>query len=363
MKLAVLPLLVVLILAVAAGAQTTQPAKGTGEPAPVPTPAVKRPNAFQRWFDFDTIALQTRYRYVSTNSGIGNIHQAQWQVLVKGHFQFDAKAKYRVNWTVNTGPVFAAGWNNTGWGTGLHQTNLYVKHLYFDAKPTKKLEFQVGGLEFTRGDTTEVIGYDNDGYMTGERVTIRAPKSLYFDEISATAGFVGDLAHPSVFYRFRRHVDNFDYHQFLVRKQVTKQVGFTAEYSFQDGRDTLREAVKVKAPRRLYFDTLLIESYQRLDPQRDGGFNGFAEKVVNKRFTVNGGFARIDRRLTLNADRFPPGKRIYIGSVIKLSPVFSLNPVLIHAVGDLPTALTPRTRLDIIFTYNLLEDLKRHHVL
>lgn len=363
MKRAAFPLFIALLLVSAVRPQTATPVKKTADAVPAPTPASKHANSFQRWFDFDTISLQLRYRHVGTDSSIGRINQAQWQVLLKGHFQFDAKAKYRVNWTVNTGPVFTAGWNNTGWGTGLHQTNLYVKHIYFDAKPTKKLEFQVGGIEFNRGDTTEVIGYDNDGYMTGERVSVRAPRSLFFDEISATAGYVGDVAHPSVFYRFKRHLDNFDYHQFLVRKQVTRSVSWTAEYSFLDGRDTLREAVKIKSPKALFFDTLLFESYQRLDPQRDAGFHAFAEKIVNKRLTLSGGFARIDRRVTLNADRFPPGHRLYIGSVIKLSPVFTLNPVFIHAVGDLPTQVTPRTRLDVIFTYNLLEDLKRHHVL
>ena len=148
-----------------------------------------------------------------------------------------------------------------------------------------------------------------------------------------------------------------------MRKQVTKHVGWSADYTFQDGRDTLHEAVRVKDPKRLYFDTLLFETYQRLDPQRDAGMDAFAEKVVDKRFTINGGFASIDRRVTLNGDKFQPGHRFYVGSTIKLNHAFSFNPVLVHAVGPLPTGSTPRTRLDLILTYNLLEDLRHHHVL
>lgn len=363
MSRVVLPLFVTLLLAAAVHSQTALPVRKTPDPQPTATPAAKRANPFQRWFDFDTISLHTRYRHVSTNSGLGNVDQAQWQVLVKGHFQLDSKAKYRVNWSVNTGPLFTTSWNNTGLGTGLHQTNLYVKHLYFDAKPAKNLEFQIGGLEFSRGDTTEVIGYDNDGYMTGERVFVRAPKALFFDEIAATAGFVGDLTHPSVFSRFKRHLDNFDYYQLLVRKQATKHVSLTAEYNFFDRRDILREAIKIKDPKRLFFDTLLFESYQRLDPQRDAGMHAFAEKVLNKHVTVNCGFASIDRRVIINGDRFPPGKRFYVGALLKLSPVFSLNPVLIHGFGHLPGPTSIRTRFDLILTYNLLEDLRRHHVL
>ena len=30
--------------------------------------------------------LMTRYRYIATNSGIGNTSQQQWQVFLKGHF-------------------------------------------------------------------------------------------------------------------------------------------------------------------------------------------------------------------------------------------------------------------------------------
>ncbi|HTH50838.1 MAG TPA: hypothetical protein VL501_02830, partial [Pyrinomonadaceae bacterium] len=138
---------------------------------------------------------------------------------------------------------------------------------------------------------------------------------------------------------------------------------FSIDYTFQDGRDTLHNALRIRDPKHLYFDTVLFEAYGRFDPQRDAGMNAAAEKVVNKHFTYNFGFARIDRRLTLNGDRFQPGKRLYVTSVIKVSPVFSINPVLIHAVGELPTPTTHRTRFDLIFTYNLLEDLRRHHIL
>ncbi|MBV9240995.1 MAG: hypothetical protein JO314_03210 [Acidobacteria bacterium] len=331
----------------------------TASPTPYPTKVSLK---FKRWFDLDAFNLQTRYRYIATNSGKGNTNQQQWQAYIKGHFQLDDKASYRVNWLVQTGPTFTTGWNNTGMGTGLHQTNFYVKQLYFDAKPSKKFEFQIGGIEFNRGETTEAISYDNDGYLTGERITIRDPKALYFDEISAAVGYVGDVNHPSVFYRFKQHFNNFNYHQLLVRKQVTKQIGWSADYTFQDGRDTLHEGVRIKAPKAVFFDTFLFESYQRLAPQRDAGMNAFAEKVVNKRFTINGGFGRIDRRVTLNGDKFQPGHRLYLGSVIKLNHAFSLNPVLVHAVGALPTASTHRTRFDMILTYNLLEDLHHHHI-
>jgi hypothetical protein len=332
----------------------------TPKPTPVPT---KIGPKFKRWFDLDAANLITRYRYIGTNSGSGNTSQQQWQTLWRGHFQFDKKARYRVNWLVQSGPTITTGWNNTGLGTGQGQTNLFVKQLYFDAKPNKTVEFQIGGIDFNRGENTEAVTYDNDAYLSGERIAIRGPKSLYFDEISATVGFIGDFTHPSVFRRFRTDLDHWNYHQFLVRKQITKQLGFSADYTFQDGRDTLHEAVRVKDPKRLYFDTLLLETYQRLDPQRDAGINAYAEKIVNKHFTLGGGFARIDRRLTLNGDRFPPGKRLYITALFKIDPVWSVSVPFTEAIGKLPGSSSPRRRFEIVLTYNLLEDLKRHHIL
>ncbi|MFL6375289.1 MAG: hypothetical protein ACJ73D_11535, partial [Pyrinomonadaceae bacterium] len=313
----------------------------TAEPLPSATPQPAKVGAgVKRWFDLDNALLQTRYQNIRTNaSPSANSSKLQWQVFIKGHFQFDSKAKYRVNWLVQTGNNFTAGWNNTGWGTGLPQTNLYVKQLYFDAKPSKRFEFQIGGIEVNRGEATEAVTYDNDAYLTGERISVRAPKQLFFDEISATNAFLGDLNHPSIFQRLH-HLSESNYHQFLVRKQAIKQIGFSVDYTFESGKDRLHEAIRFKAPKQLFFNTLLFETYQRLDPQRDAGFNLFGERVANKWLTLNGGFSIIDRRMTLNGDKFQPGHRVYIGSVIQLNHAFSVNSFFSHAIGPLPTAST-----------------------
>jgi len=358
----VLTLIVGLFVNVIISEAQPGPSPASATPTPIPAPA-KISNEFKRWFDLDGALIQARYQYIKTNANpAADASKLQWQVFLKGHFQFDTKAKYRVNWLVQTGNNFGTGWNNTGWGTGPPQTNFYVKQLYFDAKPTKKFELQVGGLEFNRGEATEAVTYDNDGYLTGERITVRAPKQIFFDEISATNAYLGDLAHPSIFQRFH-HLAKSDYHQFLVRKQATKQIGFSVDYTFESGKDRLHEAVRVSAPKQLFFNTVLFESYQRIDPQPDAGFNAFAEKVANNWLTINGGFARTDRRIILNGDKFQQGHRLYVGSVIRINHAFSFNPFLIHAVGALPTASTHRTRLDLILTYNLLEDLHHHHIL
>lgn len=327
-------------------------------PEASPTPVVEP--WLKRWFGLDTFVLSTRYKFVRTENGHTTANVQQYQVIARAKFKFDANGRYSINAGLSTGNSLTVGWNNTGVGTGDLQTNLYLKQMFFDAKPTKGLEVQVGGLGVNRGENTEITSYDNDVYIMGERVSIRLPKHLYFDEVSATNAFIGDSSHPSVFQRFHR-LGKANYHQFLVRKQASKQVSFSADYTFDSGGDTFHEALRIKVPKSHLFDLFLFENYQRVSPDRGYGFGAYAEKALNMRFTLNGGFTRIDRPM-LNGDPFPPGKRLYFGGTYKLSRELSVNSILIRGVGHMPTPQTPRTRFDLILTYNVLETLHRHRI-
>jgi hypothetical protein len=337
-------------------------AVATGQtPSPSPTPETAFGPEFKRFVDVDIFNLVTRYRYIRANNGVKLANQQQWQMAFRTRFKFDRKAKYSVVAGIFSGPQFITNWNNLGPGTGKLMTNVYVKQLFFDARPTKKIEFQVGGITVNNGENSEATGYDNDNYITGERLSIRAPKQLFFDEISATNAYLGDLTHPSIFGRLHR-LNEANYHQFLFRKQVNKQVGFSADYTFASGTDTLREALRIK-PKNFFLNTILFDTYQRVSTPDGYGFDIFGEKVINKYVTANGGFSRIDRRLTLNGDKFQPGKRLYGSFIVKLRPDLSLSPVFVHAVGPLPTATTHRVRFDLILTWNVLETFHRNHVL
>jgi hypothetical protein len=358
--------LMALVLAVAGSPHV---AAQTPSPKPAETPATQTKKSeptlfgeeFARWVGIETFTFSTRYRYIRTNAGTEAQNQAQWQMQFRPRFKFDARDKYSVVAWVATGNVFTAGWNNTGLGTGDWQSNLYVKQLYFDAKPSKKFEAQFGGIDINRGENTEITTWDNDGYVTGERVIVRHPKALWFDEISATNGYLGDTNHPSIFQRLHRlHESN--YHQFLVRKQATKEIRFSADYTFWQGDDFLHEAVRAK-PRNFFLTTLLFEVYHRLALHDGNGFDAFGERVINPKFTVNGGFARVDRTLALNGDRFPPGKRVYGAVIFHPNKEFTIQSIIIQGVGELPTPSTPRTRFEILLTWNALETLHHHHIL
>jgi hypothetical protein len=182
------------------------------------------------------------------------------------------------------------------------------------------------------------------------------PKKLYFDEIGLTTATIGDINRPDIFHRLR-HLGIQNYHQFLVRKQLSKAVGVTGDYTFESGIDTFHEAVKIKIPPRHLIDTFLFENYERVDPDRSYGFNIFGERKLNKTFTASGGFADI-HIAALNSDRFPPGKRAYFTGQAKLSPEFTLMVQLTRGVGPILPTL-PRNRIDITLNYNILETLKR----
>src|SRR5213075_905263 len=118
-------------------------------------------------------------------------------------------------------------------------------------------------------------------YLTGERIIVRAPRKVFFDEISATSGFLGDATKPSIFSRLHRLSES-NYHQFLVRKQINKYVGFSADYTFEAGRDILHQAIKFKPPATYFFTALLFEQYERVSTPSGYGMNASVEKVVNK---------------------------------------------------------------------------------
>ena len=85
----------------------------------------------------------------------------------------------------------------------------------------------------------------------------------------------------------------------------------------------------------------------------DKGFVRLEFQIVRE----HAGFADIHIK-ALNGDRFPPGKRIYFNGVLKFSPEFSLITQFTEGVGFIAPTV-PRTRVDVILSYNILESLKR----
>ena len=123
-------------------------------------------NELHRWFDLDALSVSTRYRFVESRSGHATSDQQQWQFSARGRFKFDRAGRFSVVATLATGNSITGGWNNTGLGTGDLQSNLFVKQLYLNVRPTKSVEIEFGGIGINNGENTEITGYDNDVYVT-----------------------------------------------------------------------------------------------------------------------------------------------------------------------------------------------------
>ena len=326
-------------------------------PSPSPTPVVHK--EVKRWFDIETLTAATRYRYIKTHGG-DDMSAQQYQVVARWRFKFDSKGKYSVVGQLATGSNIASGWNNTGWGTGDPQGDFPVKLLYFEAKPIKPVEIQFGGIGPNNGESSEITGYDNDFYLMGERVRIKYPKKVFFDEISLTSAFEGDIAKPNVFRRFKR-LGEWNYFQVLVRKELNKRVSFSADYTYDRSSDTLRQGVKINTPETKIADFVRFENYQRIDPNPGYGFALTAEKKATNKVNFIYGVSDINHIL-LNGDRYPRGTRVYFHTAYKITPELSVGPVIIQAIGPLEAPNLPRTRFEFIASYNVLGALRRFGV-
>jgi len=370
----VLPLLIV-TLALACGVRAQTLPSNEIEPDAVPVqnvPDAKPKSAaqpeplwssnFSRWFEFQAVNLIVRYRDVENSDHQITANQVQHQEVFRARFKFDAAGHYTINGLLNTGNQFIASWANTGLGTGQAATNLYLKQLYFAAQPVNGVEMQYGGLPIVRGESTEITSYDNDGYLMGERLTLKRPQQLFFDEVDVTFAYLGDVTQPGVNKRFHRLKES-NYHQFLVSKKLGVRAVVSADYTFQAGVETLRQAVKINLPKWRLIDSLRFENYERVDEKPYYGFAVTGERKISQRLTVSAGYTRIDSIVgTLNADRFGRGKRLYLLGSYNLTSEITVSTYLTHTLG-FNRGVPVRTRYDLLLNYDLLKGLKRVHIL
>jgi hypothetical protein len=264
--------------------------------------------------------------------------------------------------------------------------NIYLRQLYFQAKPVKGLELSYGSMPLNRGVNSEATSYDNDGYVSGGRVTLKRPDKVWFDEMSATYAYLGDLYTPNFFRRTKRFSQS-NYHQFLLRKKLANsRVDASVDYTFQDGTDTMREGVLINTKETKVFDTIRVEAYQRIGSNNVSdrvfkGGNGFyveGEKTIAKKLNLSGGYASIDRNYTvyseygykgldyygfaLNGDQTGVGKRFIAKANYKLTKDVSISMLYSQAVGndfEESRYFWNKTHFNVALTYDILQGVKR----
>ena len=345
------------IVAIVLAAPTFAYPQTPAAPAPASKPA---PPALARWFELQNATVNVRYRVIDTSAGIVTTNQVQHRETLRGRVKFDKSAKYTWNFGVFTGTRFTSGWDNTGWGRADAQKDLAFKASYLSAVPIAGVEAQYGGLYILRGESTELTTYDEDGYVTGQRVSVKRPAQLYFDEVSATIAYLApEPADIPISKRTKYLDDTPNYRHFLVDKKFGTRAGVSVDYTYAAGAKTWRQGLNVKTPELRAVDSVILELYERTNQSADQGFAVTLDKAVHRKVNVNWGYASIDPRFTpLNADRFHIGNRVFGMLIYNISPEFVASVFLTRAVGnDVP--LPQRTLTNFVFTYNALPALKR----
>ncbi|MEO5740864.1 MAG: hypothetical protein ABIS29_09755 [Vicinamibacterales bacterium] len=333
------------------------PARAQGQTAP-PQPKPAAPLA--RWIELQNATLNLRYRVADNSAGTVTTNQLQPRESLRARFKLAAPGKYALNLGVFSGSRFTSSWNNTGIGLGGWQKTLAARVLYFAAQPVAGVEGQYGSMFIIKGESTEITTYDDDGYVIGERVSVRRPRELFFDEMSATVGyFTGHPAEFGITKRVKYLDERPNYGHFLVDKKFGSRAAVSSDFTSVAGVRTWRAATNVNTRPIQVADSINLETYKRTNRNPDYGFAVTLNKAVNRQLSLNWGYAKIDPLYGgLNADRFNIGKRVFFMTTYTLSPRFTASWFVTTAVGE-NIALPQRTLSNAVFSYNALPDLRR----
>jgi hypothetical protein len=335
-------------------------------PAVAQTASKPAAPAIRRWVDLQHVHLSSRFRWVESNTDRITSSTHQWQPQVRARFLLDRQARYSVHVGAFGGSQFVSGWNNTGGGLGTFGGDFNVKQLFVAAAPFGGLEFQVGGLYLLRGENTEITTYDNDAYVVGERVTWRRTRGA-LAQVAATLGHIGDYRTPNVFKRLDSMSD-INYGQLLVGTRLGPRVNVSADYTYEDGRDIVREGVTLRLPETAApLNAIKLEAYQRVSDVTGQGFNVSSELRLTNALTVTAGVAHVDRNYLIpgymspNADRYERGTRFYTQGTYVLTRELSVGWFQGEAFNvdyDIPN----EHRWEILVTINPTAALKAHGI-
>jgi hypothetical protein len=315
--------------------------------------------AFERWVNVQNATVVTRYRFVQSSADVTTSNQMQYKETLRVRFNIDPAKRFTVNVGAFSGAGFISSWNNLGPGTGtFNGHDAYVKQLFVAATPWKWLELQAGGLYLKTLENTEITSFDDDGYMSGERVIVRRPKELYVDELSVTRGSLGPLTTPNLWARWRDDI-GVGYTQVAVAKRVTSRIAASLDYTDQAGVGTVRAALAVRFDQGVPIAGLRYEQYHRSSSHAASGFALVAERPITKWMRLQGGYATIDEFYGgWNADRIQRGRRVFATSTLRIAGPLSASIFATRALAS-TYSISNRVRFDAALTWDVLAQVRR----
>ena len=355
-----------------------------------------------RWLDLTTLSHTERYRAGFAVGGTQDFQNAQQRSLIQGKIKLDEEGRYDIGFRASSGRYFNWAFGNyTGedfvdrikpsptfltpaeslertraiftdpTGVALLRDGIksngwqfYMRELYVSATPVKPVGVEYGSFGIERGYGSEITTFDEDGYLSGERVRFN-DRHLFFDEVSFTNAYFGDLATPNLFER-GGSLTKANYRQVAVKRRLNPEFALSGEYTRLSGTNTLREAVVMSPRQNKGFDSVRLEVYERVNrvtfaglaespigpiaPISVAGASGFAVTVAKKLAGVNGdcGFATVDNDysvyansrfihatgFSLNGDTYGIGNRPFVHASYQIAPGVSTLGFYTHEVGS-----------------------------
>ena len=147
----------------------------------------------------------------------------------------------------------------------------------------------------------------------------------------ATVGHIGDYGTPNVFRRLDAMAD-LNYGQVLLGARVGPRVNVSADYTYEDGRDIIREGATIRVPGKAApLTSIKLEAYQRVSDEAGQGFNVSGDLRLSRALTVTAGVTHIDQNYVIpgymspNADRYERGTRFYSQGTYALTRDLSIG--------------------------------------
>ncbi len=350
---------------------------------------------FSRWLNLSQLSFSGRYRETKDDDGVQLFNFAQERTMAEGNLKLDNKAKYQVHFRVSSGKFFNWSYvdlNGGGFTKAIpkllsNQTaedkadvaateallpnalssletfkntgaQIFARQLYFSATPVSALTFEVGSLGIERGANSEITSFDEDGWITGERVRLHLPRILQIDEVSVTYGYLGNLFNPNSFTRMS-DLGKSNYHQFMVQKAFGKRLKTSVDYTHFEYSRSWRAGILVSTKESKIVDRVRLEGYDRtnaiiLNNLGYGASPGYAVTLFKgiKKVDVQLGYASIDVDYavygadpllhfighTLNGDAYGTGARIFTRLEYRVAKNFNLFGFYTHEIGTVPHA-------------------------
>lgn len=272
-----------------------------------------------QWISIDQVDLGLRARSQQRTDGSVEARGLEHLVALRGQFEFDGAGRQRIVFGAYSGASYASGWNPSGIG-GQFSPAIYLKHLYLAVSLSPHLEVEYGSLYPIPGKSTATIGYDNDGYLAGQRVRLTYP-TWFFDEITGTYAHFGSTDRQQFTDRLATLFQP-NLVQVFLTKQISPRWNVAGDYTAGAGTHTIRLALS--GENRMGFDSLRMEMYREMAKPRGFGLGVHARRSLSRRVILQGGYGDIDtRQALLSGTEFFDGRRVYAQAEIRVTRALS----------------------------------------